>query len=270
MEFELEDIQTSIDKRNVNNAIIAYRKLSENNVDIPFQLRLSLFQLVCFFNSKDPFEYIEELPFTRKMNLRIYEMNNVWDESGLAEELWTSFFSKENNVEANSVFILALIRFGAFDRAYNLFKQNFEKNESSINLEAFNALIRALPFINFLSKDLSAIKNFLNLINKNAFSPTIDTFNSLFFALSLSKVERKDVINLTEQLLLDIKMLGLEASLGTYSYVLSIFYAYDNLSNNENNDIIYKIMDKVETKTISVTSKDDCTIDICLSFLDLV
>lgn len=258
MEFELEDLINSIDKRNVNNAIISYKKLIKQQLEIPDELRLKLFELVCFFNSKDAFEFIEELPFSRKISLRIFEMNNIWDESGFAEQLWTGHFSKLDNQNANSAYILGLIRFGAFDKAYNLFKKNFENKKQSINLEAFNSLIRSLPFINVLNKNLSSIDKFLQLINENEYNPTIDTFNSFLFTLSFSRAERNEIIKLTEQLLLDLKTLNLQANLGTYGYVLSIFYSRNNSSEkNSNDDIIYKIIDKIEKNPIKLISKDD-------------
>lgn len=253
MEFDLEDIRSSIDKRNVTNATVAYKKLNDQNVEIPFDLRLSLFQLVCFFNSKDAFEFVEELPFSRLITLRFHEKVNQWDLTGLAEKMWIDFFSKENDIEANSVYIQALIRYAAFDRAYMVFR-DFQKADKPINLEAINSLIRAVPFITSIDFDVEILMKFLDLINTKSFVPTIDTINSLLFALSVCpNSSPNDIEKFAEQLLQDCKLLKLKQNLGTNTYVLEIFYK----SDDSRGDIIYKIIDKLENETITLTCRDD-------------
>lgn len=253
MEFNLDDIQSSIDKRNVSNAIVAYKKLNQQTVEIPLELRLSLFQLVCFFNSKDAFEYMEEQPFTRKMSIQLFDRRNVWDKKGFAEQMWSEFFSKENNEIANSVYIQALIRFGAFDNAYSIYKE-FEKDKKKVNLDAFNSLLRALPYINVIKCNLENVEKFLDLINLNAYQPTIETINSALFALNFAKDQLSDIIKFAEKLMLDCKLLGLESNLGTYYYILCIFYK----DKNSTDPIIYKIIDKIEKDSFKLTSKEDC------------
>ena len=258
MEFSLDDIRVEIEKRNVSNAIIAFEKLSEQQAEIPIELKLSLFQLVCFFNSKDPFEFVEELPFSRKASLTPFEpIENYWNQAGFAAKMWSNCFEKANNKDANSTFIKGLVKYGACDKAYTTYKE-FEKNDKLIHLDAFNSLIRALPFVNAVRQDLDVIEQFLNLININNFKPTIETINSLLSAIAfMNHQNKKRAIELAEKLLLDCKTIGLKQNLGTYYYVLSIFYTD---KNDDNQDLIYKIIDKVEANrnSIKLECKEDC------------
>lgn len=253
MDFELDDIQSSIDKRNVSNAIVAYKKLNDSQIEIPLELRLSLFELVCFFNSKDAFDCVEELPFYRKLTARIYEQKNIWNHDGFAEQMWRDHFSKENHINANSAYIQGLVRFGAFDQAYAVFKE-FEKEKKEINLSAINSLIRAIPFINVIDQTVESVDKFLNLINQKSFVPTIEVINSLMFALSMiNRSNPNQIIEFAEKLLLDCKLLNLTPTLGTYSYVIGIFFKTPNAKD----EIIYKIIDRLQNSNIKITSKDD-------------
>lgn len=253
MEFSLDDLRDSIEKRNVSNTIVAYQKLCEQQTDIPLDLRLDVFQLVCFFNSKDAFEFVEELPFTRKITATLYERVKLWDEVGLAERMWSDFFQNENVVQANTVYLQALVKYGAFDKAY-LVHKSFVDEKRKVHLEAYNALLRALPFVNLIDHSCARVVGVLEEINANAFQPTIETVNAALFALANVEGERDEVISLTEKLFQDSQMLKLPVNLGSYFYMLNIYYK----DRNQNEDILNRIVDKIENKPIRLSSREDC------------
>jgi len=251
MDFDLNDIQSSIDKRNVSNAIIAFKKLSAQNVDIPLELKLNVFQLCCFFNSADAFEFVEELPFTRKMSLRFQERQNLWNLNGYAEEMWRDIFSNENNIDANSAYIQGLIRFGALNKAYSIYKE-FEEKKKDFDLDAINSIIQIVPFNQ--GNTLEETKKLLKLINEKSFEPTIETINALLFAISVDrKSDPNEIISFAQQILIDCRILKLKPNLGTHTFTLNILYK----DPQTRDDQIYRIIENLEKSPIHVTCKDD-------------
>lgn len=259
MEFTLDDIRRSIEKRNVSNTMVAYQKLADQQADIPEDLRLQVFELTAFFNSKDAFEFVEELPFSRKMTAILHQRSKLWDETGFAERLWSTHYQKANLVRANTVYIQGLVKYGAFDKAYLVYKE-LEKTERKLELEAYNSLLRALPFVTLMDHSCANVLKVLEAINQNGYQPTIDTINSALFSLANINEERNQVISMTEQLLLDRKQLNLPANLGIYYYMLNIYYR----DRNQSEDILTRIIDKVENCPIRLSSKEDRKLFIVL------
>ena len=253
MEFSLDDIRSSIEKRNVSNTICAYQKLNEQQADIPAELRLQVFELTCFFNSKDPFEYVEELPFSRKITANLANFSKLWDETGFAEQMWTTHYRQANDVRANTVYLQALVKYGAFEKAYRI-HQELEGKKQKVNLEAYNALLRALPFVGLLNHSCANVCKILELINSNGYGPTIETINSALFSLSQVNGEQHEVVRLADQLFLDCKQLGLPANLGSYYYMLNLYYR----DQQQDGSILCRIIDKIENTPIRLSSKEDC------------
>lgn len=253
MEFTLDDLSSSIEKRNVSNTIVAYEKLCKQQVDIPLELRLDVFELVCFFNSKDAFEYVEELPFTRKMTATLHERAKLWDESGLAERMWSGFFEKENIGRANTTYIQALVKYGAFDKAYLVHKSMVDK-KSQMQLDAYNALFRALPFVTLLDHSTAKIESVLEEINAADFRPTIETVNAALFSLSNVEGQDSEVLSLAEKIFMDAKLLKLPLNLGSYYYMLNIY----SRDAGRIETILEGIVNKLEIQPIHLASREDC------------
>lgn len=248
MTFTQNDLQIAIDKREVTNAVIAFEKLREQGEQMPQELVLKVFQLICFYNEHDVYhaELTEENWFKRDLSVR-----NNWQDGKLADQLFQEI--EKSIPSVISVYIQALIKHFHVSRAYELYMKTRNENKP-LTLGAYNSLLEIVPYTRESAQSRHEFMvELLEQIANAGLHPTLTTFNRSFAVISRSP-HWKFAKNEAKKLLNEMRELHIKPSLAIYYHILRIFYA----EKFETNDTLYKIMDVLKNQTLVYTEPDDC------------
>lgn len=247
MKFELVDLQRAIACQQVDNAIVAYEGLLNAQVEINNDLVYDLLDLVCFHNAQDPAEvFVEEDYFKRSTkkpdvaNSGGGSVTNVWKDNGFAERLFDSI--KPKTGRAYSSIISGMVKHGQYERAFAFYHQAFELG-LVLNTTGYNSLIEASYSQHSNNDDRwRVVTDLLTTMESNRIQPNLSTLNAVLKQIWRYRFWAMNYDTARKTLNEFAFKHQIQPSLGTFNYMLGIFYRNKAYRSN----LIYEIVDHLE------------------------
>lgn len=260
---ELKDLESAINSANVADAILIYELLQKNNVEISAELKQSLLELVSFRNSEDLPE--EEQIIDRSMTDISKPEVAKWNNGSFADQLFDSM--EEKTDAAYNAIIRGKAKYQQALKAHQLFVEALAKNVT-IDANTFNHVI---PLAYWLHDNpqarLNMLTEVLQTMNDRRVRPNVETLNASLYVVT--KIGNNTLArNQCLQLLAEFHRLGVVPTLGTWYYVLAIFYR----QQAPRSDILLDILDVIDNKEWRANNESDLNffataISVCNQYL---
>ena len=243
MDLNEEDLLTAIKNHQIDNAITAFKVIKAAGNTITDDTKISLLEIVCFFNSL-------EAPDTDLREKFVSERpaDSIWV-SDFAFEVFDSLSVKDG--KAYSVMIAGLCKHSAIERALQL-HDAAKENNLSLTVEGYNALILAAIRGQSFENRWSIIMQVISEMNNHKIPPNLETFANIFEILVRCK-STGEVRDKARGLMAEMKRCNIEPSLSVYNNLLRIFAN----GNNARPRIVEEILNELGNKKLSMCHEKD-------------
>ncbi|CAH0721551.1 unnamed protein product, partial [Brenthis ino] len=234
-----EDLKYTIENALIEDSIKVFELLGGAD-NVNNDLKMSLLQLLCFYNEKEPIamEWVEERWFAGATKER---HSATWKLGGLADKLFTAMEPK--TPEAYCAVIKGMAKYFQAERAHVL-AQEAKENGVPLSTSVYNALIGCVGFLKEgASLRIEALKGLLVEMNEQGLTPDTGTLNICLKSLSVWG-SGKALQSFALQLVAEFKQLGIEPSLSAYYYLLCLFCK----EQGPRTDILSGILDDLESR----------------------
>lgn len=219
-DVESKDLQQLIKDVQVADAVLVYRLLEKNKIEVPADIKQSFFELICFYNSDEPLDadLVEERWFTQ--NLRVKErQRKTWKDHDLAEQIFQEIEPKDSR--AFSTIIRGMAKFCQVEKAWALYNDALARN-IELDVEAFNSV---LSVANFLKESAELrwdlLLEILTSMKTMKVAPNLGTMNACLETISHMNGPRPKEYAL--KVLAEFHNIGVEPSLASWFHVLQTF-----------------------------------------------
>ncbi|XP_014253930.1 protein PTCD3 homolog, mitochondrial [Cimex lectularius] len=249
-----EDIlKNVINAANVSDAVIIYELLVKKEQEISLPTKLSLLELLCFYNGEDPLseDWIEERWYRQGTKKREF-VKNCWRGNEPIQQLFRELSESELKSDAYCTLICGMLNYGQVDGGWDL----YEKSKAAgvaLNTETFNCLISKA----FVLKEghrmvLEVLEGLAKDMNSRGLRANLGTLNKLLKTLSAisSNKQAREMIFMTFS---EFKRLQIEPSAASYFYLMQAFYK----NKNELEGLMVDILDNLEGKRLGMRDEDD-------------
>ncbi|XP_023938171.2 protein PTCD3 homolog, mitochondrial [Bicyclus anynana] len=213
-----EDLRYTIQNALLEDAIKVFELLG--GVDnLNDELKLSLLQLLCFYNEKEPvsLEWLEERWFSAATRER---QSTTWKLGGLADKIFTAMEPKTS--EAYSAIIQGMAKYYQAERAHVLAQEAREQG-IPLSTTVYNSLLGCVGFLKEgVTLRVEALKSILNEMNEQGLSPNSETLSACLRSIS-SWGSGKALQTVALQVVAECRQLGIAPSLSAYYYLLCLF-----------------------------------------------
>jgi pentatricopeptide repeat domain-containing protein 3 len=223
MEFDENDLKWCIDNNDPINGIIAYNNLVKNKVALSNETILQFFELLCYTNEE---KMLDQLDLERHYLLRETErqlVDQTWKTTGLVSKIFDQIKKDVDPVRVYSAMIAGLSKFNEHATAKQIF-EDFKESHPDAPLceEAYNGLLNSVPNLNSSVESAhQAVENIVQHMESHSVMPDVRIFNSI-----LSTYKRffcdEETVKRSLSLLNDMRAIGVEPSLFTYSSLFAI------------------------------------------------
>lgn len=145
---------------------------------------------------------------------------NYLRDNGLAENLFLEL--EQPDISSYCALIRGRAKFFQVDKAWHLYQEVLGKG-LSIDVETYNALLKVVNFVREAS-DLrwQLIEQLLTEMNEHGVQPNVGTLNAVLETLcTIGNLKQAKQLSL--QTLAEFKKIGIEPSLASYYFLLTIF-----------------------------------------------
>lgn len=240
---------TCISHRKVKDAINIFKNMSAEGVKISADTSQQFLDLMCVYNCEDPsailiaeehYYYRDIVGSSNKNSNRI-----TWKNDNFAECVFESL--EEKTPKAYNSLVCGRAKFLQTDKAFEMYHEMID-NKIPVTLRTFNSLLQVAVFSEetYVEK-WNKIVQLLKDMEKLGISPTLGTFNAVFFSLSRMTRFRK-CKEIAHMILNEMKKFEIEPNLGIWSAVLNIFYPLENSDSL----IIYEIIKYLKDKEFTL------------------
>lgn len=264
-EVAVKDLKDLIADAEVTDAVLVYRLLQQNKVEVPADLKQSFFELICFYNSEEPLDedLIEERWFRQSVKLK-ERQRKTWKDYDLAEQLFAELEPKDSR--AFSTIIRGMCKFYQVEKAWGIYNDALAHN-IDLDAEAYNAILNVANFLKE-STDLrwELIQEILRTMNDKNVNPNLGTLNACLSSISaMGGFQPKEY---TLKILSEFKAIGVEPSLATWYFVLQVFCR----ERGPISHVIVDILNQIEGKTFEIKDIRDTqffskAMDVCRNHL---
>ncbi|CAO1403561.1 unnamed protein product [Diamesa tonsa] len=266
-QVDIKDLQQLINEAEITDAVLVYNLLKKNEIEIPAELKQSLFELVCYYNHEDPLsdEFIEERWF-RQSNKIKERQRKTWKDHDLAEQLFSEI---PKDSKTYSTIIRGMSKFYQVEKAWALYNECIANN-IELDVYAFNAIINVASFLKESSElrwDL--VVELLTAMNNQKVRPNLGTLNAALYAVGTMGGYRQSR-DYALKILAEFKNnLGIEPSLAAYFQILQIFCK----ERGPVSHVLVDIMNQIEGKEFEIQDPKDTNffvqaMDVCRNHLN--
>lgn len=217
---EVKDLADLIKDAEVTDAALVYRLLQKSNAEIPPELKQSLFELICFYNCEEPLdeELVEERWF--KQNVRAKErMRKTWKDHDLADQMFNEIENKDS--KSYSTIIRGMCKFYQVEKAWAYYNDALTKN-IPLDVEVFNSILN----VSTLLKESGELRwthilEVLNTMKDLKVDPNLGTLNACLGTIAM--MGGRSVREYAMKMLAEFKLIGVEPSLASWTFVLQTF-----------------------------------------------
>lgn len=245
-----KDLRDLIRDAQVDDAIVVYGLLQKNGAEISPELKQSFFEMLCFYNCEEPVDedLVEERWF--KQAVRQKELKRkTWKDHGLAEQLFNEI--EPRDARTYSAIIRGMCKFYQVEKAWALYNDALAHNVA-LDTEAFNSILSVCDFI----KDSAELRwnlilEILGTMKTLKVDPNLGTLNAcLSIIMQMGYRQAKDN---ALRLLTEFKRAGVEPSLGSWFFVLSIFCK----DRGPVSHVLIDILNQIEGKEFTIRDPRD-------------
>ncbi|XP_035228130.1 protein PTCD3 homolog, mitochondrial-like, partial [Stegodyphus dumicola] len=243
----VETLKDCIKDFDVKNCITVYQNLKKKEICVSQEIKQDLLELLCFYNDIPPpsDDYYEERFYARPNE----KQSEKWNAKGMAEML---FQEMEKDGKAYSAIIAGASKFRNAVRAETLYEEMRSK-ELKGTVEAYNGLLTVVPLLQEGGDTRwEYAMHILSHMSSDGVKPNLHTMNALLATLSRSTRWNK-CRAAALKVLAEMKNLKIDLSLGTYHYILMIFYG----DEPKIPDVIYEVMNQVRGQEFTIRHPND-------------
>jgi pentatricopeptide repeat domain-containing protein 3 len=262
---EVKDLKNLIEDADVTDAILVYRLLQKNNIEIPAELKQSFFELICFYNCDEPLDedLIEERWF-RQIERNKERHRKTWKDHDLAEQIFGEIEPKDSRTF--STIIRGMCKFYQVEKAWALFNDAQNRN-IVLDVEAYNSILQVVTFLKEsaeLRYDL--IVELLTAMKTAQVDPNLGTLNACLSTISM--MGGRNPKDYALAILSEFKNIGVEPSLASWFYVLQTFCK----DRGPVSHVIIDILNQIEGKEFKIRDIKDThffvtAMDVCRNHL---
>lgn len=250
----------------VTDAILVYKLLTKSGAAISDEMRQQLLELVCFFNHDDTLdeELIEERWFSQT-SVGKERQRKTWNDGDLAEQLFGEMESR--NVHAYCAIIRGMCKYYQVERGWALFQEAIDK-DMPVDSATFNAVIQVANFLKESGEmRWELVQEILRTMAARQVRPNLGTLNAVMGVISTIGGYRQSRI-FALQTLAEFNAVGIQPSLATWYYVLSIFCR----ERGPVSHVLVDILNQIEGKDFRITHAKDTfffvtAMDVCRNHL---
>lgn len=247
---EVRDLKDLIRDAQVDDAIVVYGLLKKNNAEIPPELKQSFFEMLCFYNCEEPLDedLVEERWF--KQAVRQKELKRkTWKDYGLAEQLFNEIEPKDS--KTYSAIIRGMCKFYQVEKAWALYNDALA-HQIPLDVEAFNSILNVIDFLKDAAElRWSLILEILGTMKSLNVDPNLGTLNAC-----LSIIQHMGYRHAKDhalRVLSEFKKVGVEPSLGSWYFILSIFCR----DRGPVSHVLVDILNQIEGKEFTIRDPRD-------------
>ncbi|XP_058798172.1 small ribosomal subunit protein mS39 [Phymastichus coffea] len=221
----------------------AYKVYTMLENDVSKQTKQAILELLCFYNSKldqIPEKFLEE----RSYQVEDGKRHSKWKSSPEVEKLFAELSQDKATVSAayNAV-ICGTAKYMKFDVAYNYYDKCLVDN-IPLSVTSFNYIMQLVPLLKDSTDTRKIlIQSILNTMMKRNVMPNLQTLNAALYSISVIQ-SQEAAKQLAKELLAEFKLIGIKPSLGSYYYLLQIFYR----PSGPGSSILLEILAELEKK----------------------
>ncbi|KAG8591159.1 hypothetical protein GDO81_000068 [Engystomops pustulosus] len=271
-----EALGERIKLRRVKDSVDLFDQLVQGGTTPSLETTNKLLDLICFYGDREPSpdepqnqqEDNESENFKKKnVSQKSLPAAKTWRENNNAERIFN--LMPERNAHTYRTMIRGMVKHGAYAQAFSMYT-DLLNNRFTGDVYTFNALILAAPETKTEVKDKSAqIVELLNHMVQQNVTPNLLTFNSVLKSLRKVGLAMK---NLAVQTFMEMKALGIEPSLATYSHLLGVYYKPGDLLGQS--QLLVSILEQARGKNFTARDPDDIfffseAMRVCLESKDL-
>lgn len=243
-------LHDSIKDGRLSDAVTIYRLLEKDGVSV--KSKQALLELLCFCNDQEPIseEFTEERWFRRSLQ----NIKPKWKSIDILESIFLSLKDEEaaTATAAYNALICGTAKYLQVDRAWNLYNECQEKG-LPLYVRSFNSILRLIQF----TKDSGDERKQLmfdilkTMVHQNV-RPDIGTLNAALQVCTLLRSPHP-AREVTLSVYKEMTNIGIQPSLGSYFYLLSVFCR----NNGPKSEILIDILDKLEGKEFEIEDPQD-------------
>lgn len=243
-----ETLRNLIRMGSVSDAITVYQLSQSKGIELSDQVRQELLELVAYYNCEDPLDedWVEE----RWYRQGVMTVRKTWKDNGLAEELFQSLSNKGS--AAYCALIRGMAQYYQVDRAQQLYQECKEK-DIPLDADTYNSLIRVASYMrDAFELRWQLVKELLTSMAESGISPNLGTLNCTLEALG-QVASWRQARHLSLQVMSEFHGLGIQPSLATYYYLLTIHCR----ERGPISHILIDILDEIEGKEFTIQDIKD-------------
>lgn len=265
-DVDLNSLRQTIGNVEVSDSILVHSLLQRKGIDIPNDLKQQLLELICFFNHEDTLseDLIEERWFSQT-SVGKERQRKTWKDGDLAEQLFAEIEPK--SVQSYCAIIRGMCKFYQVERGWALFQEAIEK-DLPIDVNTYNSVIQVANFLKE-SGELrwELVQDILRIMATRMVKPNLGTLNAVMGLISTIGGYRQGR-TFALQTLAEFQTLGIQPSLATWYFVLSIFCR----ERGPVSHVLVDILKQIEGKEFKISNAKDTfffvtAMDVCRNHL---
>ncbi|TRY91170.1 hypothetical protein DNTS_006100 [Danionella cerebrum] len=247
-------LKERIQLRRVTDAVDLYDQLLQGGNTVSLNVTNDLLDLICLYGDRDPVK--ESFLQQTLSHISQYLTSLPHSENNNAERIFGLL--SEPNTRSYSALIQGMVKHGAFSKAIETYT-DLRRNGLIGDVAIFNALIRAVwgsyPTFN---ERVEKSMNFLVEMESQKIKPNLNTFNAVLKCLLNSgKFGRASAFSVFSEM----KALNIEPSLGSYNFLIYMFYNAALKDHEEANiAILDNVMNEILGKSFTPQHPEDGTL----------
>ncbi|XP_046430960.1 protein PTCD3 homolog, mitochondrial [Neodiprion fabricii] len=234
----------------LSDAVTIYRLLKKDGVSL--KTKQDLLELLCYYNDEEPTS--DQFPEERWFRRSLQNIKPKWKSNDIVDELFESLKNEDSAIAtaAYNALICGTAKYLQVDKAWYLYDECLAKG-FPVYVRSFNNMLRLVQF----SKDagdqrLTFMMDVLKTMSRNNVRPDIGTLNAALQLSTLLKCPEPGR-SVALSIYKEMTNAGVEPSLGTYFYLLTIFCrTYGPVS-----EILIDILDRLEGKELEIKDPQD-------------
>uniref|UniRef100_A0AC35TGX3 PPR_long domain-containing protein n=1 Tax=Rhabditophanes sp. KR3021 TaxID=114890 RepID=A0AC35TGX3_9BILA len=228
-----QELVEMIKEKEVKTAVDCYEKIRSNGTELSPDVQKDLFNLVVFYNEDNIPD--SEVSYHGWRNFSEEDIVNGWKSQGTADLLFETI---DKTPETYSTMIAGLCKHASgpsLNKAREMFAKMLEEKMVPFS-QAFDGLICV--------SDWKKAKEYLEIMNKCKVKPTVKTLDAVIKVLP-KKLSFQCKLEHIQKIILEFRTAGVDASLATYSLILSYLRPGMGEKDENNKKIVVSILDQI-------------------------
>ncbi|CAI9543096.1 unnamed protein product [Staurois parvus] len=269
-----EALTERVKLRKVKESVDLYDQLLQAGTPPSLETTNRLLDLLCFYGDREPSSESQpnesdqenENTIDQKYPYSKFKSEvKSWRDNNNAERIFNLMPEKDEH--SFRTMIRGMVKHGASSKAFDMYT-DLLNNRLTGDVHTFNALITAASRVkNDSQEKWTLILDLLNQMTQQKVQPNLHTFNSV-----LKSLKKTGLVRIAFPILMEMKALNIEPSLGTFSHFIGTFSKSRN--GLQCADILDKILQHIEGKSFTAQDPDDANffasaMQVCVDIKDL-